>query len=474
MPNSTNQRAGRPGRHPIAGRTDGKPLVYIVTMVALRRLAILVALAALVGATGQPDTTAPGRLIRVPEDVATPREAIVVAEPGDVILLAAGTYDAGLTIPEAKHDLTIRGVERATVIFDGKGLSLPAIDVEADRVTLENLSAHDIDGNGFYWERVDGFAGRYLTVWNVNLYGIYATESTGGLFEQDLVSGAADAAFYVGECQPCDTIVRNVEGRLSAIGYSGTNTGAGLELLDSTWDRNGTGILPNSFEGQALQPPESLSNIHGNTIKDSGRVPVPAHTPLAGFIGLGIGVAGGSGNTISNNTISGSARYGIALFPTLQQSGATYWPSANRIESNVVSGSGKADLAVAEWGGGDPSCFTGNTFGTSLPAKVENVLPCGDVPSRPAEPRGDATVSEDLGISVPDALARLATAGQPPDYRTMPRPDPGPSSPDALPTSLRPFKEESSRGGLVAVAGAALAMALVLLLWRRRRGRPMT
>jgi hypothetical protein len=250
-----------------------------------------------------------GRLIRVPDDVATPRAAIEAAMPGDVILLAPGIYDGGLVVPAAKHDLTIRGADRSGVVFNGNGFSLTAIEVNADRVTLENLSAHDFDGNGFYWEEVEGFTGRYLTVWNVSLYGIYAVESKSGLIEHSLVSGAADAAFYVGECRPCDTTVREVEGRLSAIGYSGTNTGAGLELLDSNWDRNGTGILPNSYEDQTLPPPESESRIAGNVVRDSGTVPVPANSPLAGFIGIGIGIAGGNANLITRNTISGSAAY---------------------------------------------------------------------------------------------------------------------------------------------------------------------
>jgi hypothetical protein len=441
------------------------------TLPCLAAIAFLLAAAqASASATESPAAPGPGRLIRVPQDVATPRDAIGAAQPGDVILLAAGTYDGGLVVPKDKPDLTIRGVDRNAVVFDGKGYGLNAIEVEADRVTLENLSAHDFDGNGFYWEKVAGFTGRYLTVWNVNLYGIYATESRGGLFERSLVSGAADAAFYVGECQPCDTIVRNVEGRLSAIGYSGTNTGAGLELVDSTWDRNGTGILPNSFDEQALPAPESQSRIAGNTVRDSGTVPVPAHTPLAGFIGIGIGVAGGDANEIVDNTITGSARYGIALFATIQRSGATYWPSANRITANTVSGSGRADLAVAEWGGGDPSCFAGNRFGSSLPANVEAVLPCDGTPAGPSDPHGDPGVSADLSIPVPDALDRLAAAGPRPDYRSMPAPEAQPSSPDPLPSGRRSFRPEGP--SLSIVAGAiVIAVALIVLIGLARRRR---
>jgi hypothetical protein len=440
------------------------------TVLCLTAIAFLLAAAqASASATESPAAAGPGRLIRVPQDVATPRDAINAAQPGDVILLAAGTYDGGLVVPKDKPDLTIRGVDRPGVVFDGKGFGLNAIEVEADRVTLENLSARDFDGNGFYWEKVAGFTGRYLTVWNVNLYGIYATESHGGLFEHSLVSGAADAAFYVGECQPCGTIVRNVEGRLSAIGYSGTNTGAGLELVDSTWDRNGTGILPNSFDEQALPPPESQSRIAGNTVRDSGTVPVPAHTPLAGFIGIGIGVAGGSANQIVGNVITGSARYGIALFPTLQRAGTAYAPKDNQVSNNTVSGSGKADLAVARWLDTAGNCFAGNTVTSSSPQQVETLLPC-DGAARSVD--GDESVAADLAIPVPDALDRLAAAGPRPDYRTMPVPEAQPSSPDPLPSGLRSFRPEGP--DLPVVAGLiVIVVALFVLMGlarRRRRG----
>jgi hypothetical protein len=133
-----------------------------------------------------------GRLIEVPADVPTLEAAIAAAQPGDVILLAAGTYRGGVTIPKEKHDLTIREADRNLVILDGKDVLLSAIEIKADRVSLENLTARHYTGNGFEWDAVDGFSGRYLTVWNVGLYGIYAIESRQGMFEHDLVSAPED------------------------------------------------------------------------------------------------------------------------------------------------------------------------------------------------------------------------------------------------------------------------------------------
>src|SRR5205085_538833 len=164
------------------------------------------------------------------------------ATPGDLILVDRGTYPGVVVVPASKPNITIRGVDRNAVALDGTDTLENGIVVHADGVTLQNLSAHDFLKNGFYWEGVRGFTGSYLTVWNVLGYGIYAEGSTDGLIEHDYVSGAADAADYVGECDPCRTTLRNLVARLSAVGYSGTTASGSLVIRDSLWDRNGAGI----------------------------------------------------------------------------------------------------------------------------------------------------------------------------------------------------------------------------------------
>ena len=422
-----------------------------------------------------------GRLIEVPADVPTLEAAIAAAQPGDVILLAAGTYRGGVTVPEEKHDLTIRGADRNLVILDGRDVLLSAIEIKADRVSLENLTARHYTANGFEWDGVDGFSGRYLTVWNVGLYGIYAIESRHGTFEHDLVSGAADAAFYVGECQPCDTVVSHVTARYSAIGYSGTNAGGNLEVRDSLFDRNGTGILPNSYEGQEAPPPERDTRIAGNTVRGSGTVAVPANSPLAGFVGLGIGIAGGMDNVVEGNTVTDSARFGIALFPTLQESRNVFAPSGNQIRGNTVVGSGTADLAFST-GAGPGNCFAGNHFESSLPRGIEASLPCEAPPT--SIPPGDPTVGRELAIPIPEALERL---GKRPDYTTMPAPEDTESMADPVPTGLRPFADAPPARDVpptmaaspavhqaLALLAAGIVLAIVaggaVLLAKRRRG----
>ena len=142
-------------------------------------LVLLVAAVTRVSAASGQET----RVIRVPGDAETIQLGIEMTEPGDLVLLDPGTYPGEVVVPEAAEGITIRGVDRGSVVLDGGYEQEHAISVHADGVTLENLTATGFEGNAFEWIDVEGFTGRYLTAWNVEYYGIYAISSSDGLIE---------------------------------------------------------------------------------------------------------------------------------------------------------------------------------------------------------------------------------------------------------------------------------------------------
>jgi Right handed beta helix region len=374
---------------------------------------------------------ASGTEIRVPEDVPTLQRAITQASAGDTIVLAAGTYPGGNVVPRAKRDITIRGVDRNTVVLDGADQRKNGIVVRADGVSILNLSAHNFLTNALYWEGGDRFRASYITVWNVGGYGIYSEDSEQGVLDHDYVSGAADAAYYVGECRPCRATISQVVARLSAVGYSGTNA-TGVVIRDSVWDGNGAGIVPNTYANEAL-PPQARTTIVGNTITNSGRARVPIQTALAGFVGIGIAIAGGNDNAISGNRVTGSERFGIAVFPTARfvvfdpaakEPDPPWRPRGNRVSRNVAIGSGRADLAQAS-GSGRGNCFTGNVVRRTLPVRLQT-NGCAAVSSA-----GDARVAWLLTRPVRVMVRETIRRRRPPGYASMPAPPPQPS----LPTS---------------------------------------
>jgi hypothetical protein len=369
--------------------------------------------------------------IRVPHDVPTVQLAIGRAQPGDTIVLEAGTYPGGNVVPPGKHDITIKGVDRNHVVLDGGDRRKNGIVVHADGVSILNMSAHNFVENAFYWEGADRFRASYLTVWNVGEYGIYIEDGEQGAIDNDYVSGAARAAYYVGECRPCGATVSRVVATLSAVGYSGTNA-TGVSIRDSVWDRNGAGIVPNTYANEAL-PPQARATIVGNTVTKSGRARVPIRTALAGFVGIGIAVAGGNENVISGNRVTGSQRYGIAVFPTARfvvldpavpEPGPPWRPRGNRVSRNAVSGSGRSDIALAR-GSGRGNCFTANAVGRALPRGLQT-------PTCPRVPRaedGDASVAAELTRPVRVMFDQTMRRRRPPPYTSMPVPPPQPNMP---------------------------------------------
>jgi Right handed beta helix region len=390
-------------------------------------------------------------VLHVPTDYPTIEAAIAAAAKGDVILLAAGKYDGGITVPEDKLGITIRGEDRNTVVFDGGGIRSNAIEVEADGVALENLSAHDFVENGFYWDGVVGFVGRYLTVWNVGLYGVYAISSRSGIVEQSFVSGAADAAFYIGECQPCDTVVRSVTARLSAVGYSGTNAGGNLVVEDSLFELDEVGILPNSYDVGLEQPPQRGATFRRNTVRGTGTAATPRATPLGGFRGIGIGIIGGVGNLVEGNEVSGSARYGIVVVPAIDRD-ASWVPADNRVTGNRVSSSAVADLALAA-GSGPGNCFVGNTAAVLDPPNLAAACPTDG---------GSDAVAAAIALPPPQLLDGLPAA---PSYVDMPAPAEQASLPADRPGDL----------AWVAIPAVVLGLGIAglsVLFWHRRTRTP--
>ncbi len=320
------------------------------------------------------------RTLLVPQDYPTIQAAVDDSAEGDTILVDRGVYNEQVFVDESHPGITIRGVDRNEVILDGNNEMAIGVFVKAaDNVRVENMTAREYTGNGFYWQSVEGYVGRYLTAYHIGVYGIYAFDSRLGLFEESYASGSSDSSFYIGQCFPCDATIRNVVGEYSIIGYSGTNAGGNLAIKDSLWNLNGAGIVPNSLDSEAY-PPQRQAIISGNTVTDSGKVPVPAKGVFEIADGLGIIVAGGVGNIIENNVVTDSKRYGIVITPMPSEN--VWQPKDNVVRNNEVSGSGwddpvGADLSIVA-GSDSGNCFEGNTFETSDPPQIEDAWTCGD------------------------------------------------------------------------------------------------
>jgi hypothetical protein len=315
-------------------------------------------------------------------------------------------------------NITIRGLDRNEVVLEGNFELDNGIRVlETDGVAIENMTARDYTTNGFFWTGVDGYRGSYLTAINNGDYGIYAFDSTTGLFEHSYGSGSPDAAFYIGQCYPCDAVIRDVVGENNGLGYSGTNAGGDLFIVESTFRSNRAGIVPNSGDYEQ-DPPERETTIVGNLIHDNNNADTPAIEDARLATGNGILIFGGIDNVVERNRVMDHDVAGIALVPNVDSQA---WPvTGNKVRDNVVSGSGVADLAAFD-DEGSGNCFSGNEHETTAPTDLETLEPCE------GEGSGDRSAGAlDLG-----ELANLDDKPPSGDYQTQPEPEPQDTMPDA-------------------------------------------
>jgi hypothetical protein len=402
------------------------------------------------GGSSEDGAGASGRTIRVPEEHATIQAAVDAAAKGDLILVGPGVYNEAVSVETS--DITIRGLDRNEVILDGDFELTNGIKVVgADGVTVENMTARHYTGNGFYWTGVDGYRGAYLTSYRTGDYGLYAFDSVNGIFENSYASGSRDAGFYIGQCYPCNAVIDNVVSEWNGLGYSGTNAGGNLTIVNSTFRLNRAGIVPNSGSYELCYPQRD-NVIAGNIVYGNQNPDTPAIDVALLAMGNGILVAGGIGNTIERNLVFDHERTGIGLVPFPEEDAGDVVPSddildkpcseapepsvaeedipplvlwspkANRVIGNKVYDSGLGDIAVGDLVDDLESlgnCFTDNDAPTSAPANLQTLAPC------------DGTGSGDWKDGTLD-LVTLIAAERPPeaDWRTTPEPPAQPNMPN--------------------------------------------
>jgi plastocyanin len=358
---------GRPGVFPFFCRYHGRPGAGMAG-------AVVVGDAPLPGGGSPgPDPIPPGPAgtVRVPRDAPTIQEAVDRAEPGGLVLIAPGIYREAVVVTTPY--LTIRGMDRDQTVLDGDFRLANGIHViEADGVAVENLTARHYILNGFYWSDVLGYRGSYLTASTNGDYGIYASASRFGQFDHAYASGSPDAGFYIGACNPCHALIIDVLAEHNALGYSGTNAGGDLAIVNSEWRENLAGIVPNTLDSEPYAPQRGVL-IAGNHVHHNNSTTVDAKDYQYVPYGMGIVVAGGRDDLVVGNLVEDQATYGIAVIPIVDES---FWPpSGNRVAGNVVRRSGRADLALAApSAGGD--CFMDNDASSSQPPAAELLFSC--------------------------------------------------------------------------------------------------
>lgn len=354
-------------------------------------------------------------VLEVPGEFDTIQAAVDAAVSGDLVLIAPGVYNEAVNV--VTDEIVIRGLEREGVVLDGQFELDNGIRVlGAKGVAVENLTTQNYTDNGVFFTAADGYRASYVTAYRIGDYGIYAFDSVNGQIENSYGAGSPDAGFYIGQCFPCNAVMDNVIAEHNGLGYSGTNAGGNLIIVNSRFNNNRAGVVPNSGSYELCYP-QRQTFIAGNTIYSNNQPDTPAIDVALLAMGNGVVVAGGIANTVERNLIYDHDKTGIALVPFLEEGANDDLPSEdewaaecaeqrleplaeeipgellwnaydNVIRENSISDSRVVDMAVEGVGeatGTLRNCWAGNDFATSAPANLEGIGNCD----------GDAAAQDD-------------------------------------------------------------------------------
>ena len=315
----------------------------------------------------------------VPKDFPTIQKAVNAANPGSTIVISPGVYKTKVVVQDM-HNLVIRGVDRFRTILHGEDKRSNGITVDGSRnITIKNLTVRNYSGNGIFINNSTNYTVNKVDAIKGRTYGIYAFDSYDGVIKNSFAYGSGDGAFYVGECLNCSTIIQNVVGTWSYLGYSGTNA-TGVVIRDSVWRHNAAGIVPNTLPTEELGPNRGTF-IYNNKIYNNNYATIPgagfSDQPIGISIGTGVYLAGVENNVVLENRIWNHDDHGVLIGQSVDSD-----PPMNNtiignwIENSDADGDGYG-YALAYDGNGGLNCFSGNHFEEETgPPDIEALYPC--------------------------------------------------------------------------------------------------
>ena len=177
------------------------------------------------------------------------QEALILAQPGDEVVLGAGHYDIRNQLSLSNDEVTLRGagMDASVLSFKGQTGGAEGLIVTGNGDILKDFAVEDTKGDAIKAKGVDGFAAiRVRAEWTGGpkaengSYGFYPVQSRNVLLDGVVVRGASDAGIYVGQSQRI--IVRNSRGEQNVAGLEIENCYY-ADVFDNTLTGNTGGIL---------------------------------------------------------------------------------------------------------------------------------------------------------------------------------------------------------------------------------------
>ncbi len=251
------------------------------------------------------------------------QEALILAEAGDVIEFAEGTFEFDSTLSlDGTDDITIRGKGLEKTILDfskqQKGSGGEGIKVISNNFTLEDLTVQNSPGDAIKITDSTGVTFRRVRTWwsggpstENGAYGIYPVLCKQVLIENCVAECASDAGIYVGQTE--NTIVRYNRAERNVAGIEIENT-IGADVYENVAIGNTGGLLVFSLPGLTIKNGRN-TRVYNNTVHDNNLANfAPKGTAVAGVpAGTGLMVMSNDNVEIFENDIKGNKTANCAV-----------------------------------------------------------------------------------------------------------------------------------------------------------------
>ena len=317
------------------------------------------------------------------------QEAMILAQPGDEIVLGLGRFELTDGLSLDVDGVTIRGagMQRSVLDFTNQQGAGEGLLVTSDNVTLRDFAVENAKGDGIKTKGADQIIFHKLRVeWTDGpkatngAYGIYPVEASNVLVQDSYVRGASDAGIYVGQSEQIvvrrNMVVENVAG----IEIENSNH---AEVTQNLATKNTGGILVFDLPG--------LPKVGGGSVLVSNNLVLGNNTdnfaPEGNIVasvpaGTGIMVMANSGVHLTNNILKNNASAHVMLIAYSQEFDDERYqprPVDVLVKDNMFSGGGDkpdfpggAELLAALGGGPLPPVLTDGLH--------ENLAVIGEVP----------------------------------------------------------------------------------------------
>ena len=268
------------------------------------------------------------------------QEALILAEPGDIVRLTAGTFYLrdSLSLDVNGVQVEGEGMNQTILDFSDQQSGAQGLSVTSDNVTLQDFSIQNAKGDAIKVKGVTNIKFlRVKTEWTNGpssengAYGLYPVESTNVLIDGCVAIGASDAGIYVGQSK--NIIVRNSRAEYNVAGIEIENSYY-ADVFNNLATNNTGGILIFDLPGLPQQGGHHVRVFNNRSVGNNTDNFAPEGN-IVGEVprGTGIIVQANSDVEIFDNEIGDNDTVNIAVVTYGNETDdQTYYPHPKSIQ----------------------------------------------------------------------------------------------------------------------------------------------